>query len=82
MFLKSVEFEDMKQKSGTPEEEKTGETLKQQFDLIRALVWKFGPEVVITKEEFMKSYSNHLNIHFQPDGAETVLLKAWPGRAQ
>jgi hypothetical protein len=50
------------------------ETIASQYDLIRALVARFGPDIWLTKEEFLASCGGHLTIQIYE---EHVILRVW-----
>ena len=53
------------------------ETTGQLWSVIRALAVKFGPEVKISKAEFMDSLQKQVTMQFQPDGKDEILIRVW-----
>lgn len=52
------------------------DTIENLHNLLRALVFKFGRDVVVTKDEFMQSLQGSLSIQQVPQD-EIIYLRIW-----
>lgn len=52
------------------------ETVESLYNLLRAVVFKFGRDVTLTKEEFMQSLATPLSIQHVPQD-EVTYLRVW-----
>lgn len=52
------------------------ETIQTLYDLLRAVVFKFGCEVSVSKDEFLKSLGGNFTIQHVPQDGIT-LLRVW-----